>query len=253
MLEATRHKINNLDAGDDLVWSLMTPSGSPLRPARNSAPKRRFTEKWDSDDEDEEPEAADDGLSAYWNSIYARYQQLPMDVASLSSSQAERLPPNWVVISINLNEDKDTMFISRQQSGRQPLMFFLPLKGRRDSDEDNHLTLEDAISEMKEIVKLNDEGTRSAAGVDAHDKQARVRWWAGRAELDKRLRELLENIEFCWFGAFKVLSIMYPLRVDDDIYIPDNPRPASCSSSWYACALPRRSREGSQAWLKRSG
>ncbi|EIN08169.1 hypothetical protein PUNSTDRAFT_102931 [Punctularia strigosozonata HHB-11173 SS5] len=202
MLEATRHKISELEAGDDLAWSLMTPNGSPLGPARNSTPKP----SWDSDsEEDEDSNAEADGLSVYWKGIYGKYQQLPMDVSSLSSSQAEQLPDNWVVVNINLAEDRDTLYISRQRKGKDSLMFCLPLKGRRDSDEENHLTLDGAVAEMKDIVKLNDEGTRSAATVDVKDKQARVAWWAGRTELDQRLRDLLENIEFCWLGAFKTI------------------------------------------------
>ncbi|KAJ3513288.1 hypothetical protein NMY22_g15087 [Coprinellus aureogranulatus] len=30
-------------------------------------------------------------------------------------------------------------------------------------------------------------------------------WWKGRHALDLRLKELLENIEFCWLGAFKTI------------------------------------------------
>lgn len=68
--------------------------------------------------------------------------------------------------------------------------------------------LEDALHELREIVRLSDEGTRRAVHVKSDDPQARADWWAERAALDKRLQALLENIEFCWLGAFKVRDFL---------------------------------------------
>jgi separase len=51
---------------------------------------------------------------------------------------------------------------------------------------------------------LSDQGTKDAIHVKPDDDEARAAWWKQRAELDSRLKTLLENIEFCWFGAFKV-------------------------------------------------
>ena len=53
-------------------------------------------------------------------------------------------------------------------------------------------------------MKLSDEGTKEAAHVKPDDNEARAAWWRRRAELDARLKNLLGNIEFCWFGVFKV-------------------------------------------------
>ena len=34
--------------------------------------------------------------------------------------------------------------------------------------------------------------------------QAKIAWWDSRKQLDQRMKDLVENIEFCWLGAFKV-------------------------------------------------
>jgi separase len=119
-----------------------------------------------------------------------------------------QFPPHWTVVHISLTPDKNTLFISRQNVSSGPLMFCVPLKGRRESDEDEHLTFDDAVKELAEIIRLSDLGTRNAVNVRNDDPQARAAWWAERNTLDKRMQELLENIEFCWLGAFKV-SIFY--------------------------------------------
>lgn len=61
-----------------------------------------------------------------------------------------------------------------------------------------------AVRELREIIRLSDEGARGAMAAAEGGKEARIRWWAERVELDKRMKLLLEDIEFCWLGAFKV-------------------------------------------------
>jgi separase len=155
-------------------------------------------------DDDNDEHSEDSLLAEYWESIRAKYQRLPFDLEGLARSNVDTLPTNWTVVHIYLTEDQNTMFVSRQRPNQRPLIFSLPLKGRRETEEDEHLTFQDAIAELREIIRLSDESTKSAISVKGQDQRARAAWWADRGELDKRLKELLESIEFCWFGAFKV-------------------------------------------------
>ena len=106
----------------------------------------------------------------------------------------------------------------------ETLIFCIPLKGRREPDseeegeeteplpvaEGGQMGYKEVIWELNEVIRLSDEGTRGAVNVDKTDKHARAQWWKERSDLDKRLKTLLENVEFCWLGAFKVLlSAMY--------------------------------------------
>jgi separase len=87
-------------------------------------------------------------------------------------------------------------------------MFCVPLKDRREGEEEQPLSYEDALAELAEIVKLSDDGARSAVNVKNEGSEAeRKKWWKNRMDLDERMKTLLENMEFCWLGAFKVLSL----------------------------------------------
>ncbi|KAF8446447.1 peptidase family C50-domain-containing protein [Boletus edulis BED1] len=202
MLEAIPHKFTDVKA-DDLQWPVMTTDGSPLavdlrrcNPFGASVPSAP-----DSDDDD------DDARRAYWSALEKKYTSLVLSPSSLVESPP-KLPPHWTVIHITLTPDKSSMFISRLHTpSSQPLLFCVPLRGRRDTEEgdESRLMLEDALRELREIVRLSDEGTRQAVYVKSDDARARTEWWAERAALDKRLQVLLENIEFCWLGAFKTI------------------------------------------------
>lgn len=104
------------------------------------------------------------------------------------------------------------MFVTRQRPSKDPLIFYIPLKGRRETIDDEHLTFDHAIAELNDIIRLSDEGTKQAASV-RNDRETRAAWWASRSALDRRMKELLDNIEFCWLGAFKVcLHFMFGKR-----------------------------------------
>jgi separase len=123
----------------------------------------------------------------------------------LEEPDMSRLPSNWCTISINVTEDHNTMFIARRQRDRAPVIFTLPLdrQGKRE-EEDQSFTLDTAVTELRTIIKESDDSARSAKDVDRTDKSAKMQWWSNRKVLDQRLQDLLENIEFCWLGAFKV-------------------------------------------------
>lgn len=201
MLEVISYKLPSRNR-DDLRWPLLSADGARPETSSRRLNKGKISPIDSDDDNDEQSE--DLLLAEYWEYIRSKYQQLPLDLAGLAGSKIDVLPVNWTVVHIYLTEDQNTMFVCRQRANQRPLIFSLPLKGRRETEEDEHLTFQDAIAELREIVRLSDESTKSAVSVKGQDQRARAAWWADRAALDKRLKELLESIEFCWFGAFKV-------------------------------------------------
>ncbi|KNZ74935.1 Separin [Termitomyces sp. J132] len=214
MLETIRHKFPP-DAMDDIKWPLLVGDGSPQPQTNAEGGNARFsfTNSLQSADKDDTADPNEASLKEYWDSVRERHQARMLDPSALSSSQVGNLPSNWTVVHINVTEDKTTLFITRQECGsptRTPLIFCVPLKGRRDNgnndeDEEQHLTFEDAVEELNKIVKLSDEGTKSAVHVKTEDQKARAAWWKQRAALDTRLRELLRNVEFCWLGEIKTI------------------------------------------------
>nr|GAT53299.1 cysteine peptidase C50 [Mycena chlorophos] len=207
MLEAIQHKFPSVDV-DDLQWPLPSRNGTPMarekRLARAPTLIRGFDSDIDvSDDEDEEEKTFRD----YWESIRVKYQSQAPDISTISASQMATVPRNWTVIHIGVTDDKSTLFVSRQYGGdvgTNPLVFCVPLKGRREEEDTDHLTFDNALREFNEIIRLSDEGTRRAIHVK-DEPEARAQWWKERVALDLRLRELLENIEYCWLGAFKTI------------------------------------------------
>ncbi|KAF7984668.1 hypothetical protein HWV62_12932 [Athelia sp. TMB] len=215
LLEAIQQKFPDAAAFDDLQWPLITANGSPLpRPQNRARGRIASMDSFNSDDSDDDSQT-DSTLKQYWAGVQERYNSRGINLADMSASRADLLPKNWTVISVTITEDQSTMFITRQHASQQPLVFCLPLKGRRESQEDEHLTFEDALAELKAIIAASDQGTRDAVNVRKGDPQARAAWWGDRSALDKRMQELLANIEFCWLGAFKtILSPPVDIPVD---------------------------------------
>lgn len=206
MLEAIRSKFPDA-SHDDLVWPILSPNGSALPPP---APAK-FQKNEDEPDFDGE-------YQGYWKTASEHHSAAKFDPEHLSRSTVERLPHNWTVVSITVSEDRRTIFVSRQRPHRQPLLFIIPLEGRREGEEEV-ITFQGALEEFEEIIRLSDETTRSAEQITKTDRRQRCNWWAERTKLDTRLRELLENIEFCWLGAFKVCMLWSLPTVGPVFYI----------------------------------
>lgn len=227
MLEVAEHKLRSKQLPDDLVWPLLSETGRSLpstspRPGLGSKYRAMSLSEDDSDSDEEQEETNKAPIEDYWRDLRGRYRLHNIDPSALSPSGTVGLPSNWAVININITDDKGTLFVSRQEGGEEskdPLIFCIPLKGRRDhgneeDEKEQHLTFVDAVHELQDIVQCSDECTKSAVNIKPGDDEARSSWWKQRGRLDMRMRELLENIEYCWLGAFKVGSSCY-LKVLD--------------------------------------
>ena len=225
MLIAIQHKIP-VGYSDDLEWPLLSEDGAVLPRSTTSKSTRsnRVLSLSDSEDEDVsgDSQERDRAIEAYWETIRTKYQSQILDFSTLSSSRTAGLPANWSIISISVTHDKRTLFISRQEGGTNPtdpLIFCVPLTGRRDhgsgGDDGEQLSFENAIDELGDIVHSSNESTKVAISIKPDDTEARSNWWKQRSQLDDRMKELMENIEYCWLGAFKVnfsLGPLFPFR-----------------------------------------
>ncbi|KAH7890369.1 peptidase family C50-domain-containing protein [Phlebopus sp. FC_14] len=213
MVEVIQQKLPKINAMDDLRWPSMVPESITINPHSSiraspshhvPSSRSRLASPVCSDVEidscatDISPETL-----TYWLKLQEKYNSL----IPSSSNNISSIPHNWAVIHISLTSDKSNMLVSRLHTcSESPVLFSIPLRGRRDGDVDGaHLTLDDAFNELRDIVRLSDEGTRRATHVRNDDPQARAAWWAERMALDKRLEALLDNVEFCWLGAFKTI------------------------------------------------
>ncbi|KZT09299.1 uncharacterized protein LAESUDRAFT_696004 [Laetiporus sulphureus 93-53] len=203
ILEAIQYKLADSVTSDDRRWNFMTPDGTPIPYCE---PQRRIRANvFDDSDEEADLFAPSATMRDYWASIYAQYQPQSSESSAVAARQDFPLPSNWTVLHISVTDDKAIMFVTRQRAREEPLVFCLPLVGRRDNEGDEQLAFRDAMDELKDILRRNDEGTGQAGDIRKDDRKARAAWWAQRSALDIRLRNLLQNIEFCWFGAFKTI------------------------------------------------
>jgi separase len=156
------------------------------------------------DAEAEEDVTTDAALVTFWEDVRTRHQARSFLSPDGPSYDLSVLPKTWAIISISVTEDRNTMFISRHQNGHDPLVFCLPLdrQSKREGEEEDVFTFDAGIIELKEIIRLSEEC--SAAGAGVNTTEGKAAWWATKRALDERLKQMIDNVEFCWLGAFKV-------------------------------------------------
>jgi separase len=160
-----------------------------------------------SDEDEDKDEDSKLYLKNYWHSVRSRYCSNTVLDNSITP-QVDTLPGNWMVISISITDDKSTMFLSRQRPHHNSLLFCVPLDrhGRREEDSEERLLFDDVMRQFKNILHENDISGKNAKEIPADAREAKMAWWARRVALDNQLRDLLDNIEFCWLGAFKACT-----------------------------------------------
>lgn len=197
MLELLDSKL--FGKSDDLVW----PSSNLRLVATSDAESGRVTE----DDKAHEPlSPGDKNMESV--ALQRRFDCFSVMEANTGRTLTQNLPEGWSVVTINLTDDQNTLFISRQQGNREPLVFAVALNRqcKKEDDEDEQFTFEAATSELRNIIQSSDDTARNAKNIDTRD--GRIEWWNTRKALDKRLESLLREIEYSWLGAFKVCSCL---------------------------------------------
>jgi separase len=63
-------------------------------------------------------------------------------------------------------------------------------------------TFDAGIAERKAIIEQSDACSKVAKSLTTPEEKAE--WWATKRALDVRMKELIDNVEYCWLGAFKV-------------------------------------------------
>ncbi|OCF35317.1 hypothetical protein I316_02863 [Kwoniella heveanensis BCC8398] len=160
----------------------------------------------------------DGRLRMYWDMIKSKYASRPL--VSTESLSLESLPAEWAVISINVTDDHNTMFISRHQRDCDPIVFCLPLdrQGKREGEDGDDLwTFDAGLAEFAEIIRRSDATSRNARNV--FEREDKIKWWDERFACDAKMKVLCESMEFVWLGAFKTI---FSPRIPSFQHIVDN-------------------------------
>ena len=179
-------------------------SGTTDWPTLDGGSLKASTRSQDKEKDAEEDVTTDPALVEYWNGVRTRHTTRSYLSPDGPSYDLSVLPKTWAVVSISVTEDRNTMFISRHQNGHDPLVFCLPLdrQSKREGEEEDVFTFDAGILELKTIIKLSEECSKSSKFVQTEDDK--IAWWGTKRELDERMKDLIGNVEFCWLGAFKV-------------------------------------------------
>lgn len=112
------------------------------------------------------------------------------------------IPKPWKVVSLALNEDCSELYIGQYSAGHQPLVLRLPFSRNKPDDEDEEaFDFERGKAELQDIIQISNYSCHNTKGMEG--KGAKSNWWAEREALDKRMHELLLNMENIWLGGFK--------------------------------------------------
>ncbi|KAK0544320.1 separin protein [Tilletia horrida] len=151
---------------------------------------------------------SDLGPSPEWSRLWASIEE---DTRSTGATQKKTtLPSNWSIVSISFIPDRNSIMVTRQGGDGDQVTVHLPVDrmSKREGD-DEHLSVEAAISQMSTLTASINEGVHGTKGVSG--REAKLQWWEQRRSLDRELQELMTTIESCWLGAFKTL-LMDPTR-----------------------------------------
>ncbi|KAI9374495.1 peptidase family C50-domain-containing protein [Aspergillus egyptiacus] len=146
----------------------------------------------------------DKELAEYCDPLAWPRSGLEPDEAAMDFTEeyVDILPDNWNVLSLSLSADRTEFVVSRLHQGRSPFLLRLPLRrGNSEDEEEEQFTFEDGRDEMQELIRLANESAH-AAKLQV-DRQSKKDWWKNREALDRRMENLLQNIENVWFGGFK--------------------------------------------------
>ncbi|CAE6434440.1 unnamed protein product, partial [Rhizoctonia solani] len=212
MLDAIANKDKTTIGGDDMIWLTMNEDGSPCnQPAKK--PRGLFVSE--ETPEAEDLETGGDEMRQYWEFLKTKYSSPSFDASM--AQQINLLPKHWTVVTINVTDDKTALIVSRQRPDHPPVIFCLPLDRRgREGDDEEQFSYDDAIEEFVSIIETSDRITHEGVNIEGN-KQAIAEWWSERTVLDQRMRDLLENIEFCWLGIFKTALAVPHIHSSDTL------------------------------------
>ena len=136
-----------------------------------------------------------------------------VSAAKFQEEYIDILPKSWTAVSLCLSEDCSELYIARYRTGQSPLILKLPFSLHKPDDlEEEAFDYHKGKAELQEIIELSNYTCHDTGGLEV--KGAKTKWWNERAGLDRRLHELLINIENIWFGGFKAIFSQHQRQED---------------------------------------
>ena len=114
------------------------------------------------------------------------------------------LPTPWTALSLSLDSAATSLYVARYRAHQAPFIVRLPFSRHQDEDLGNEaFDYAAGKEELVDIIQASNTSCHNNGKTDLSAKGAKSAWWSEREALDRRLQELLINMEDMWFGGFK--------------------------------------------------
>lgn len=120
-------------------------------------------------------------------------------------SSMKNVPSTWVVLSFNVSPAGNLVITKfSQQQGTFTVSLPLNRHNVRDVDEPA-FSFQEGLSNLREIIRASNKSASIAQTSSITTPDQRKAWWDERFNLDRRLKTLLTEMDFIWFGGFRGL------------------------------------------------
>ena len=128
----------------------------------------------------------------------------PITAAQFQEDYIDIMPKTWTAVSLCLSDDCSELHIARYRSSQSPFILRLPFSRHKPEGADEEaFDYHKGKAELQEIIGLSNYSCHNNSSLEV--KGAKTKWWSERETLDRRLHELLINVENIWFGGFKAV------------------------------------------------
>jgi len=128
----------------------------------------------------------------------------PLTPTAFQQEYINPLPAPWTTLSLSLDPAATSLSIARYRANQPPLILRLPFSRHQDEDLGTEpFDYAAGKEELRDIIQRSNTSCHNNSKADLAAKGAKSAWWSEREALDRRLQELLLNMEEMWFGGFK--------------------------------------------------
>jgi len=139
-----------------------------------------------------------------------------VNAAAFQQEFIDPIPTPWTTVSLSLDAACTSLYVARYRAHQAPFTVRLPFSRHQDEDLGNEaFDYAAGKEELADIIQLSNTSCHNNGKTDLSAKGAKSAWWSEREALDRRLQELLINMEDMWFGGFK--GVFSPRRNSPDL------------------------------------
>jgi separase len=137
-----------------------------------------------------------------WPTMPTTQHDPQLNATDFQQNYINTIPKSWTAVSLALDNSCTSLYVARYRANQTPFIVRLPFSRHQDEQlGDQAFDYAAGKEELQDIIQHSNISCHNNADLSA--KGAKNKWWSEREALDRRLQELLINMEDMWFGGFK--------------------------------------------------